>query len=189
MNYRSVLRAGTALVAAPLLALAVSGPAAAGPPPPGHVFKGTPSSLTPADVARLSANATQRSIIIFKDQLPSLPAAGSTAAGRVKAANAAQAGVLGELKQLHATHVTGFHVINAIAATISAAEATRLRGDSAVSAVVPDAMRTFAPLGSAAGPASSASARLGQASPADPVQQVCPSNPAQPLNKPQAGRG
>src|SRR5215475_13355978 len=117
MHCRSILRTGTALAAAPLLALAVSGTATAATSPPGNVFGRTPSSLTAADVARLSANATQRSIIIFKNQLPTLPAAGSTAAARVKAANADQAGVLGELNQLHTKHVTGFHVVNAIAAT------------------------------------------------------------------------
>ena len=48
---------------------------------------------------------------------------------------------MAELRQVHATHVTSFHIINAIAATISAAEASRLEADPAVSAVVPDAMR------------------------------------------------
>src|SRR6185312_5339698 len=99
-----------------------------------------------AQVAELSANATQRSIIIYKDQLPGLPASGATANARIKAANAAQAGVLAELSQVHATHVTGFHIINAIAGTFSAAEADRLRANPAISAVVPDAMRTPAPL-------------------------------------------
>ena len=57
--------------------LSVSGPAKAGGTP-GQVFKGTPSTLTAAQVAQLSANANQRSIIVFKDQLGGLPAAGST---------------------------------------------------------------------------------------------------------------
>jgi hypothetical protein len=66
-------------------------------------------------------------------QLTSLPAKGATANARVQAASASQAGVLSELRQVHATHVRSYHIINAVSATISAAEATRLQHDSAES--------------------------------------------------------
>ena len=68
---------------------------------------------------------------MFKNQLTGLPASGSTASERVTAANADQKGVMSELGQVHATHVRGFHVVNAIAATISAGMASRLRADPA----------------------------------------------------------
>jgi subtilisin family serine protease len=182
MRSRAGLRVGVALAGAVLLTLTVGGPARAGQGP-GRVFSGTPSALSAADIARLSANATQRSIIVFKDQFTGLPAAGSTASERVNAANTDQKGIMSELGQVHATHVRGFHVVNAIAATISAAESSRLRANPAVSAVVPDAMRPFASLGSGAGAA--ASAALPRAN-ANAPQQICPANPAKPLIEPEA---
>ncbi|HEV2450879.1 MAG TPA: hypothetical protein VGS62_03000 [Streptosporangiaceae bacterium] len=146
-----------------------------------HLVRGERSALTAAQVERLAAHATHRSIIIFKDQLTRLPAKGATAGLRVKAASAEQASVLSELSRVHATHVHGFHIINAIAATISGAEAARLRANPAIRAVVPDAMRQFASLGSGPGPALPA-VRGHSGS----TQQICPSNPAQPLIEPEA---
>jgi subtilisin family serine protease len=153
---------------------------------PGHVFKGKPSVLTAAQVARLSANATHRSIIVFKNQLSGLPARGGTASARVRAANTAQAGIRAELSQVHAAHVSSFHIINAIAATISAAEASRLAANPAISAVVPDTMQRFTPPATAAGPALPANVGQGHRSPANAAQQVCPSDPAKPLVEPEA---
>jgi subtilisin family serine protease len=186
MHCRSRIRQGTVLLAAAgLLSLAISGTAAAAGPP-GPVFKGKPSVLTAAQVAQLSANATDRSIIVFKDQLSGLPAKGTTASARVSAANSAQAPVMAELSQVHATHVTGFHIVNAISATISAAEASRLAANPAVSAVVPDAMQRFPSEVSAAGPAFPANAGQSVRSPASAPQLICPSNPAKPLVEPEA---
>jgi subtilisin family serine protease len=190
MYFRSRFRLGAALAAAGLLSLTISGTAvAAGPPGPvskGTVFKGTPSVLTAADVARLSANATDRSIIVFKDQLSGLPAGGSTASARVNAANSAQSGVMSELSQVHAAHVSSFHIINAIAATISSAEASRLAANPAVSAVVPDTMQKVAPPVSGAGPAIPANVGQAHGSAASATQQICPSDPAKPLVEPEA---
>jgi subtilisin family serine protease len=184
MRSRTGFRMGMALTGAVLLTLTVGGPARAGQGP-GQVFKGSPSALSAADIARLSANATHRSIIVFKNQLTGLPAAGSTASERVNAANADQKGVMSELGQVHATHVRGFHVVNAIAATISAGMASRLRTDPAVSAVVPDAMRPFASLGSGAG-AAAAAALPADSAKADAAQRICPADPAHPLIEPEA---
>jgi len=142
--------------------------------------------LTKAQVERLAAHATHHSIIIFKDQLRGLPASGATANARIQAANTAQAGVLAQLRQVRATHVRSYHIINAISATISTAEIARLKGNSAVQAVVPDAMRHFASLGSGPGPAFPAGARRHRGLVNSPTQQICPSNPAQPLVEPEA---
>jgi subtilisin family serine protease len=188
MRFHSRFRLAALLATAGLLPLAISGTAAAAGPPAHHfTFKGTKSVLTAAQVERLAARATHRSIIIFKNQLSSLPAKGATAGLRIQAADADQAGVLAELRQVHATHVRGFHIINAIAATVSTAEISRLRHNPAVRAVVPDAMRHFASLGSGAGPIFPAAVRRGHAGrAADAAQQICPSNPAQPLIEPEA---
>jgi subtilisin family serine protease len=180
MHHRSRLGLGAVVAALALLPLGITGTAVAAG---GPVFKGTSSVLTPAQVATLSANATQRSIIIFKNQLPSVPASGNTANQRIQQANNAQAGVKAQLNQLHAKNVTGFHIINAIAATISSAEVSNLQANSAIQAVVPDAAWHFASLGDAAGPAFPASVT---GAPASATQQICPSNPAKPLIEPEA---
>ena len=104
MRFRNGLRVAAVLGTAGLLPLAASGAAVAAHSP-GQVFKGTKSILTAAQVERLAAHATHRSIIIFKNQLTSLPAKGATANARIQAANTSQAGVLAELRQVHATHV------------------------------------------------------------------------------------
>jgi subtilisin family serine protease len=183
---RSRFRLATLLTAAGLLPLALAGTAAAAGPSTHKVFKGEHSVLTLAQAERLAAHAAHRSIIIFKNQLTSLPAKGATASARIQAANAAQAGVMAELRQVHATHVHNFHIINAIAATISSAEVTRLQHNSAIRAVVPDAMRHFASLGGGAGPIFPAAARRGHHGGPNASQLVCPSNPAQPLIEPEA---
>jgi Subtilase family/Peptidase inhibitor I9 len=183
MRFRSGLRLAATLGTAALLPLAASGAAVAAHSP-GRVFKGTKSVLTAAQVERLAARATHRSIIIFKDQLTGLPAKGATASARIQAANTAQAGVLAELRQVHATHVHSYHIINAISATVSSAEISRLQRNSAVKAVVPDAMRQFASLGGGA-PALPATVRHHGVQP-NAAQPICPSNPAQPIIEPEA---
>src|SRR5262249_38706892 len=165
MLFGKGLRLAAVLGTTGLLPLAASGAAAAAHSP-GRVFKGTKSVLTKAQVEQLAAHATHRSIIIFKDQLRGLPARGATANARIQAANTAQAGVLAQLKQVHATHVRGYHIINAISATLSTAEISRLKANSAVQAVVPDTMRHFASLGSGAGPALPRGGHRGRQGPA-----------------------
>jgi subtilisin family serine protease len=184
MRFRSGLRLTAVLGTAALLPLAAGGAAVAAHSP-GRVFKGTKSVLTAAQVERLAAHATHRSIVIFKNQLTSLPAKGATASARVQAASASQAGVLAELRQVHATHVRGYHIINAISATVSTAEISRLQANSAVRAVVPDTIRRFASLGSGAGPAFPARVQHHHVQSNAP-QQICPGNPSQPLVEPEA---
>jgi hypothetical protein len=188
MRLRSGLRLTVVLGTAALLPLAAGG-AAAAIQSPGVVVEGAKSVLSAAQVERLAAHATHRSIIIFRNQLTGLPAKRATARARIQAANAAQAGVLAELREAHATHVHSFHIINAISATISPAEAARLRHNSAVIAVVPDAVRHFASLGSGPGPAIPAipaMVRHHRRAARSMNQQTCPANPSQPLVEPEA---
>jgi subtilisin family serine protease len=189
MRFCSRFRFVAPLAAAGLVSLAIGATPAVAAASPHPVFRGGHSVLTAAEVRQLSAGATDRSIVIFRNQLPGLPARGALMRQRIKAAIASQAGVMGELAQVHATHVHGFSIINAIAATISSAEANRLKANPAVQAVVPDAFRQFAPLGGGPGTASPARrvpvSRGGSRLAAVP-QQVCPSDPAQPLIEPEA---
>src|SRR5215469_4435128 len=182
----------TAFLVASVLPLAVSGIAIA--TPSGHatargnhvVFKGTRSVLTAAQVRTLSAHATDRSIIILRNQLSAHPAARATTKYRMRAASEAQAGVMAELSQVRATHVYSFTIIDAIAATISPAEAARLRANPAVQAVVPDAYRRLMPLSAAPGPISLGRVRQRITGAAASVQQICPSDPGVPIVEPEA---
>src|ERR1700754_198421 len=118
-----------------------------------RVFRGHRPALSAAQIRRLEKGAARPSIIILKNQLANLPARAATASARTAAANRAQAPIRAELARVHATHVRGFHIINAIAASVTSAEANRLRATGAVRAVVPDSFRSFAPLDSGPGPA------------------------------------
>ncbi len=139
------------------------------------------SRLTLADIARLSRDATHRSIIIMRDQ--HLDVAGS-AATRQAREDIDQAPLRGELAQLRAPQVRSLHAVNAVAATISTAEQQRLAADPAVQAVVPDLAipRPATRPDLAAGGSPSVRAAAPQAA----GQAICPSNPADPLLEPEA---
>ena len=146
------------LAIATLLPAATSGSALAVNAPT-LVHRGQPSVLSQAEVERLGANAFKRSIIIFKNQHPEAPA--RIAAGqRSQAVDADQAAVRSELSQLSARDVKSFHMVNAVAATISQAEVDSLAANPDVQAVVPDLQRSFVPKNTA-GPGASAQAASG----------------------------
>jgi len=167
-------------VAGVVLAVASGGPALAAPAP---AQPGAQAPLTMADVARLSADATQRSIVILRDQHPELPARGATAASRARSLDGEQAPLRSELALVHAKDVRAFHLVNAISATMSRAESDRLRGNPAVQAVVPDlAIQRPAP---AEEPAAAVPAPAAAPSAAE-LQQLCPPDPAVPLLEPEA---
>jgi len=94
--------------------------------------------LSADEVQRLASNATRRVIVLLRDQHGALPARGATRVRRVAAVAGDQHSILDELAQLNAPRVRSFHVVNAIAATVSAAEEARLAQNPAVRAVVPD---------------------------------------------------
>jgi subtilisin family serine protease len=150
------------------------------------VIHGKRSRLSAAQVKRLSAQANKRTIIIFKNQLGRLPATRSNLRARVSATRAAQAGVRAELTQLHAKSVRSFSIIDAMSATVSAAEVTRLRANPAVQAVEPDTLRHFASLDSGPGPALGAMAGKSAHATSTSPQATCPSDPSQPIIEPEA---
>lgn len=175
--------------AAGLILLGLSGGTVASAQSSTRTVKAERSVLTAAQVRQLAAHATDRSIIIFKNQFANLPARAATMGQRVSAVNAAQAPVLAELAELHATHVQAFQIINAIAATISPAEVQRLRANPAVAVVEPDTLQHVAAQpGGTAGNAVTSDALVTDrgAAAGDPTRQVCPSNPAKPLIEPES---
>ncbi len=169
-----------ALVAIAALLAAAGVATAAGRSRNHRVFRGHRPALSTAEIRRLSKGAARPSIIILKNQLTRTPARAATAQARIAAANRAQAPIRAELARVHAKNVRGFHLINAIAASVTSAEAKRLRGDWRPGGRVPDSFNSYASLGSGPGP--SATPDLASSGP----QPICPSNPAQPIIEPEA---
>ncbi len=85
------------------------------------------STLSSVELSRLSAPATDHVIVVLRNQ------------NTANAADSAdRAGILRELQGVGAKAVHSYQVINAIGATVSPAEAARLRTDAAVLSVAPD---------------------------------------------------
>ncbi|WP_370384361.1 S8 family serine peptidase [Catenulispora sp. GAS73] len=95
--------------------------------------------IAPPALASATTPATDTPVIVlFKDQPASVSQHDVRAAMRTRAIDAIQAPVLRELSQVHAQHLRPFHVLNAVAATVTKAEAARLTANPAVQAVIPD---------------------------------------------------
>jgi len=152
------------LAAAPMSAAAAA-PGAARPP------------MTRALASQLSRGVTKHVIVIMKRQLPAAPAASAAARVRSAAIARSQAPMMSELGQVHAAHVTSFRLLNAIAATVSAAEAARLAASPAVAEVALDETIQGArpeQFGSAAGPpVKPASASLGTSRTPNNIPGAC----------------
>ena len=98
---------------------------------------GWSSHLTAGQVSVLSANADQRVIVLLRNQHTALTGR-SAEAQRAHAFAADRAPIVAQLHQLHAPRVVAYRTLNAVATTVSAAEAANLRSDPAVLAVDPD---------------------------------------------------
>lgn len=150
------------------------------------------SALTPAQITELSANPNQKVIVILRNQHPEVTAKASTRHARESKLSVDQSPILSELRTLRAPAMHGYSVLNAVAATVSRAEAARLATNPAVAAVVPDSIvRGPSPAASLAAEAAvtggrALTSRTSSTSATDPAQQICPSNPAQPLLEPEA---
>src|SRR3984957_7247372 len=96
------------------------------------------SPLTTAQAQALSANVTDRVIVVFKNQLPATPDSPGTAADRDAAVAQVQDGVVRELARTKAQQVKRFQIIDALSATVSPGEASRLSANPSVREVVRD---------------------------------------------------
>src|ERR1700734_575619 len=127
--------AASALVAGGAVALTAGSAVAAPDNPLGP--------MTASLAAQLSQNVNQHVIVIMKDQ-PSQAAAGSSAETvRADAIASAQQPLMSELAQVHATQIKHYALVDSFAATVSAGEEERLKSDSMVAEVVPDATITM----------------------------------------------
>jgi len=92
-----------------------------------------------------SQAATQRVIIVLRNQVSNLPATRSDVSRRRAAVARAQRPLKSSLVASGAKHVHSFTVLNAISATVSKAEASKLRATPTVAEVVPDLPIHLAP--------------------------------------------
>ncbi|HEU5001674.1 MAG TPA: S8 family serine peptidase [Actinomycetota bacterium] len=163
-------------------------PASAAPAPGVFAPPTYLSPLSQAQVAALSANATQNVIVVLRNQHPEVPGAGNQASHRASTLRGDQAPILNELRTLQAPKAQGYSFINAVAATMSTAEAARLAADPSVLEVVPDSV-VPGPSPATSAQAVAQAATGAAASPAvvtgNPAA-TCPSNPAQPILEPEA---
>ncbi len=110
-----------------------------------------------------SQAATQRVIVIFKNQEKGLPPTRGLVGARRHALQSIQAPITRQLSSSGARNVHSYTVLNAVSATVSPSEATQLASNPAVSQVVPDQVIQLAP------PASGGSGGSGGGAPASTV--------------------
>lgn len=106
--------------------------------------------------------ATQRVIVVFKNQDPAQPATASHIAARKVSFQQTQSPILSQLRARGATDIHTYSLLDAVAATVSSSEASALKSNPAVREVIPDQVVQLAPLQTtapgSAGPASGPSA-------------------------------
>jgi hypothetical protein len=129
MRHSWLLRGLAIATPAALLALSVTAGAQAAPA--GH-------QAASAHAAKLSTKVTDKVIIVFKNQLSSIPDTARNAEVRQADVKTTQRGVVSQLAKTHAVDVKSFSLVNAMSATVSPAEAHTLRANPAVSEVIPD---------------------------------------------------
>jgi hypothetical protein len=95
--------------------------------------------LSPSQVKARSSGKRERMVVVFGDQLTSLPANRAHRPAREATAASMQAPLIAQLKQIGATHIRALWLLNAVAAAMPAAEARALSHTAGVKAVVPDA--------------------------------------------------
>jgi hypothetical protein len=95
--------------------------------------------MTPALAAQLSKNVNRHVIVIMKSQLAAAHVGSAAATARAARIASDQAPVMGELHEVNATHIKSYRLVNSLAATVSAGEETRLKANSSVAEVIPDA--------------------------------------------------
>jgi hypothetical protein len=109
--------------------------------------------MTRALASQLSRDATRHVIVIMKRQPPAAPVGSAAATQRSAAIARYQAPMMSELSQVRAGHVRSFRLLDAVAATVSAAEEARLKASPAVAEVAADQTIQGAQPEQAAGPA------------------------------------
>ena len=145
------------------------------------------SKLSPSQVKTRSSGKRERVVVVFGDQLTNLPANQAHRHARESTAASMQAPLVAQLKQVGATHITTLSLLNAVAATMPAAEAQAVSHTRGVKAVVPDG--TIIIGDAASNTKTVAASRVRKATiPARAAdgQQLCNTSPGKPLLEPEA---
>ena len=149
----------------------------------------TPSfaTLSPSQVQARSSGKQEPMVVVFDNQLTNLPANQAHRQAREAAAASMQAPLVVQLKQVGATHITNLSLLNAVAATMPAAEAQALSHTAGVKEVVPDGTII---IGDATSTTPTVAASQVQKSTigatAADGQQLCNTDPSRPLLEPEA---
>jgi Subtilase family len=149
----------------------------------------TPSfaTLSPSQVQARSSGKQEPMVVVFDNQLANLPANQAHRQAREAAAASMQAPLVAQLKQVGATHITNLSLLNAVAATMPAAEAQALSHTAGVKEVVPDGTII---IGDATSTTPTVAASQVQKSTigatAADGQQLCNTDPSRPLLEPEA---
>lgn len=146
------------------------------------------SKLSPSQVQARSAGKQERMVVVFDDQLTSMPANRAHRHAREAAAASMQAPLVAQLKQVGATHITTLSLLNAVAAAMPAAEAQALSHTRGVKAVVPDGTITITGASRSKANTVAASRVRKSAIPATAAdgQRLCNTSPGKPLVEPEA---
>jgi hypothetical protein len=145
------------------------------------------SRLSTSQVKALSSGGQEHMVVVFDDQLTSLPATKAHRQAREAAAASLQAPLVAQLKQVGAAGITPLSLLNAVAATMPAAEAQALSRIQGVKEVVPDGTIIIGDATSTTktAPASQVQKSAIPASAAD-GQQSCTTSAGKPLIEPEA---
>ena len=174
--------------AATLGAVVITGAAsAAGSRAGAGVMRPSFSKLSRGQVKARSAGRQERVVVVFNNQLANLPANRAHRQAREAAAASIQAPLVTQLNQVGATHLTRLSLLNAVAATMPAAEAGALANNPGVKAVVPDGTIIIGDARSTT--ATVAASRVGKSAvpgSAANGQQLCSTSPSKPMLEPEA---
>jgi hypothetical protein len=181
-------RKAASLVGAAALGVTMTGAGwAAGSTARASVAPPSFSRLSSSQVKARSAGKQEPMVVVFDDQLTNLPANQAHRQAREATAASMQAPLVAQLKQVGATHITTLSLLNAVAATMPAAEAQALSHTPGVKAVVPDG--TIIIGGGMSSTNTVAGSRVGKSTiPATAAdrQQLCNTSPGKPLVEPEA---
>jgi Subtilase family len=167
-------------------AAAAGSAGAASPTEPSASTAPSFSTLSPKQVSARVSSRPESMVVVFDNQLTNLPANQSHWSARQAAAKSMQAPLVSQLKQVGATDVKPLAILNAVAATMPAAEAQALRNTPGVEKVVPDGTIVIGG-GSLNTPTVPGSQVLKPSWPgtASDGQQLCSTSPNKPLLEPE----
>ena len=145
------------------------------------------SRLSPRQVKTRLSGRQESVVVVFDNQLKNLPANRAHRHAREATAASMQAPLVAQLHQVGATHITNLSLLNAVAATMPAAEAQALSQTPGVKAVVPDGTIIIGDAASTTPtiPASRVAKSTTAGTAAD-GQQLCNASPGKPLLEPEA---